>query len=153
MWPRPLQHHGHPFPGPMYVMQQFLCRGESDSHVKGQGPSLWNTCLQGAYAAFCCFLLSLLPCMSSWPIGTAPNNSSAAHFPASERRAPMTSLGQSLVASLGQKDKKEGQDLHKGAAIVSDAALRHAVLCWAAGAPPCMFHLCPVIAAARLRRC
>jgi hypothetical protein len=41
----------------------------------------------------------------------------------------MTSLGQSVMASLGQnKEKKEGQELHKGAAIVSHATPRCATL-------------------------
>jgi hypothetical protein len=45
------------------------------------------------------------------------------HFPASERRAPVTTLGASLMASLGVKDSKASQEPYKGAAIVSSANL------------------------------
>lgn len=60
------------------------------------------------------------------PAGAADDSS--AHFPAAERRAPMTSIGSEVVASLGLKDRPQD---NKGAATVSHATLYCAVPCWA----------------------
>jgi hypothetical protein len=88
--------------------------------------SLWLPCgLHGcglpilSLVVYCCSLSALLTSLLS--IGSTAVDVSQ-HFPASERRAPVTTLGGSLMASLGVKDSKVSQEPYKGAAIVSTAS-------------------------------